>query len=297
MRREFCSFPKYFRIEEILRNQDRLQTLFEEEGVMAAYLFGSLAEGGVGGDADIAVLFERYSFEAYEDLYEALCRLLKADNIDLIPLNRTPLPLRRRILLKGILLYERTPGITTRLLEALLADWEDYLHLTAVLRTSLRARIQGGDTMSGRRVDRERVEISLSKLDEMVTELAHRREAFHSFDEFMAERDQRELCVHYLRIALECVLDICRHFVAVKGASLAEIDTTNLIELAGEKGLMPPSFARRIRGMAGMRNAIVHIYWKLDYAAIYQMLTERLGDFQEFSRHVWAFLEGESATS
>lgn len=263
----------------------------------AAYLFGSLAEGGVGGDADIAVLFERYSFEVYEDLYEALCRLLKADNIDLIPLNRTPLPFRRRILLQGILLYERTPGITTRLLEALLTEWEDYLHLTAVLRTFLRARIQGGDTMSGRRVDRERVEISLSKLDEMVTELAQRREAFRSFDEFMANRDQRELCVHYLRIALECVLDICRHFVAVKGASLAEIDTTNLIELAGEKGLMPPLFARRIRGMAGMRNAIVHIYWKLDYAAIYQMLTERLGDFQEFSRHVWAFLEGESTTS
>ncbi len=83
----------------------------------------------------------------------------------------------------------------------------------------------------------------------------------------------------------------------MKGASLAEIETTNLIELAGEKGLMPPSFARRIRGMAGMRNAIVHIYWKLDYTAIYQMLTERLGDFHEFSRYVWAFLEGESATS
>lgn len=207
---------------------------------MAAYLFGSLAEGGVGGDMDIAVLFERYSFEAYEGLYEALCRLLKADNIDLISLDRAPLPLRRRILLQGILLYERTPGITTRLLEALLADWEDYLHLTAVLRTSLRARIQGGDTMSGRRVDRERVEISLSKLDEMVGELAQRREAFHSFHEFMAERDQRELCVHYLRIALECVLDICRHFVAAKGASLAEIDTTNLIELAGKRDSCRP---------------------------------------------------------
>ncbi|MBI3988695.1 MAG: nucleotidyltransferase domain-containing protein, partial [candidate division NC10 bacterium] len=201
MRREFCSFPKEFRLEEILQNRDRLQTLFQEGGVAAAYLFGSLAEGRLGGDVDIAVLFERYSFEAYEDLYEALCRLLKADNVDLIPLNRTPLPLRRRILLQGILLYERIPGITTRLLEALLADWEDHLHLTAVLRTFLRARIQGGYNMSGRRVDRERVELSLSKLDEMAAELAQRREAFPSFDEFMAERDRRELSVHYLRIA------------------------------------------------------------------------------------------------
>ena len=103
--------------------------------------------------------------------------------------------------------------------------------------------------------------------------------------------DTRELCVHHLRIALESVLDVCRHFLAVKGVSLAELDTTNLIELAGEKGLLEPSFARKIRGMAGMRNAIVHVYWRLDYEAIYRAVTEGLHDLDEFARQVRDYLE------
>ena len=98
------------------------------------------------------------------------------------------------------------------------------------------------------------------------------------------------LCVHYLRIALESVLDICRYFLAVVGVSLTELDTTNLIELAGEKGLLEPAFACRIRGMAGMRNAIVHVYWRLDYRAIYGAVTEQLADFDEFARQVQASL-------
>ena len=92
--------------------------------------------------------------------------------------------------------------------------------------------------------------------------------------------DTRELYVHYLRIALEAVLDICRHFLAVVGVNLAGLDTANLIELAGEKGLLEAAFAHRIRppawglwpggGMAGMWYAIVHVYWRLDYQAIYR---------------------------
>jgi uncharacterized protein YutE (UPF0331/DUF86 family) len=121
--------------------------------------------------------------------------------------------------------------------------------------------------------------------------MAHLRrlcQRFASFEEFQVDIDTRELCVHHLRIALEAVLDICRHFLAVVGISLTELDTTNLIELAGAKGLLEPTFARQIRGMAGMRNAIVYIYWRLDYQAIYQVVTGQLTDFDEFARQVRA---------
>lgn len=141
-----------------------------------------------------------------------------------------------------------------------------------------------------KRVDPERVAGYLSALDEAVAHLQRLQGRFTSFEEFRSEVDTRELCVHYLRIALESVLDICRHFLAVVGVSLAEPDTTNLIELAGEKGLLGPAFARRIRGMAGMRNAIVRVYWRLDYQAIYQAVTEQLADFDEFARQVRIYL-------
>jgi uncharacterized protein YutE (UPF0331/DUF86 family) len=142
-------------------------------------------------------------------------------------------------------------------------------------------------------VNRERVESYLSALDEAVMQLRRLGERFTSFEKFHLDVDTRELCVHYLRIALESVLDMCRHFLAVVGVSLAELDTTNLIELAGEKGLLEPAFAQRVRGMAGMRNAIVHVYWRLDYQAVYQAVTGGLADFDEFARQVRAYLNSE----
>ncbi|MDI6793271.1 MAG: DUF86 domain-containing protein [bacterium] len=48
-----------------------------------------------------------------------------------------------------------------------------------------------------------------------------------------------------------------------------------------------------MKGMAGMRNAIVHVYWNLDYQAIYKAVTEKLTDFDEFARRVEEFLERE----
>ena len=147
--------------------------------------------------------------------------------------------------------------------------------------------------MDRRTINPARVETRLSTLDEAVAQLERLGERFESFETFKADVDTRELCVHYLRIALESVLDICRHFLAVAGVSLAEIDTTNLIVLAGEKGLLTPDFARSIRGMAGMRNAIVHVYWRMDYEAIYRSITQELGDFDEFARQVQAYLRNQ----
>ena len=98
------------------------------------------------------------------------------------------------------------------------------------LATLFGSTVKGGGT--------PRVETLLSTLDEAMGQLRRLGGRFASFEEFKADVDTRELCVHYLRIALESVLDVCRHFLAVVGVSLAELDTTNLIELAGEKGLL-----------------------------------------------------------
>ena len=147
--------------------------------------------------------------------------------------------------------------------------------------------------MAERLLNRERVDALISSLDEAVGRLRQLQTRFASFDQFMTDVDTRDLCVHHLRIALESVLDVCRHFLAVVGVSLAELDTTNLIVLAGDKGLLDATFARHIRGMAGMRNAIVHVYWRLDNEAIYQAVTERLVDFDEFARQVQHYLAEE----
>ncbi len=140
--------------------------------------------------------------------------------------------------------------------------------------------------MAERRIDQQRVESYRSTLDEAVAHLQRLCGRFTSFEECSIDIDTRELCVHDLRIALEVVLDICRHVLAVVGMSLTELDTTNLIELAGIKGLREPVLARHIRDMVGMRNAIVHVSWGLDYEAIYRAVMEQCSDLAACGRQV-----------
>lgn len=43
--------------------------------------------------------------------------------------------------------------------------------------------------------------------------------------------------------------------------------------------------------MTGMRNAIVYVYWRLDYRAIYRAIADQLADFDKFARQVRTHLD------
>jgi uncharacterized protein YutE (UPF0331/DUF86 family) len=289
MLRELCSFPAAFRLEDILQQRETLAGIFKAMQVRLAYLYGSLLEGR-GQDADFAVLFDNYSFTQHQDLYEGLCRILKADNIDLVPLNRASFALKKRVALSGLVIYEACPAAVSDFLEEMLTQLEDHRLFVTLAHAEVEKRIKGGISIASRKVDAERVTSYLSRLDDVVARLTDLKSNFTSFEDFMAQVDHRELSVHYLRIALESMLNVCRHFLAVTGVSLDHVHTTNLIELAGENGLLPTDFSRKIQSMVGMRNAIVHVYWNLDYAAIYEAVS-RLSDFDDFARYVLQFLQ------
>jgi uncharacterized protein YutE (UPF0331/DUF86 family)/predicted nucleotidyltransferase len=272
---------------------ERLAEVCRQDGIQLASLFGSVLEGKPARDVDVAVLFREYSFDHYLQMLECVQRALGTVKIDLVALNRANAALKLSALLQGEIIFTEHESTQADIVGEALFEYEDFRHFVAEFRQVLQGRCQEGLSMVKRTMNRTRVETHLSALDEAVAQLNRLQGRFASLEEFKADVDTRELCVHYLRIALESVLDICRHFLAVVGVSLTEIDTTNLIELAGEKGLLTPTFAHKIRGMAGMRNAIVHVYWRLDYEAVHQTIAQNLGDFDEFARQVQAYLGKE----
>lgn len=279
-------------------SREHLAEVLGDRGIRFVILFGSALNKEEPRDVDIAVYLDRNGFEIYNTLRERLAEALgvKSDDLDLVVLNRANPRFKLEAGLKGLPLFTAGLEVLTDFIAEALFEYEDYKRFKREYTQLLGQRVEKGLSMAERKLDRERVEGYLSKLDESVARLVELRKRFSSFEEFMRDVDTRELCVHHLRIALECVLDICRHFLATVGVSLAEVDTTNLIELAGEKGLIEPGFARRIRGMAGMRNAIVHVYLRLDYEAIYEVISRRLEDFDEFARQVKRYLDREASS-
>jgi len=67
----------------------------------------------------------------------------------------------------------------------------------------------------------------------------------------------------------------------------------SIIDKLGERGIIPSEFAKSIRGMAGLRNILVHEYVDLDLKKIYEILQNRLGDFYNFMKYVNRFISRE----
>ncbi len=95
--------------QDIEKRLENLAPLFEKEGVLLAYLFGSLAQEDEKlsrprppGDVDLAILTKEGP--AY-DLFEAIADVLGTDRLDLVDLRKASPVLRFEILRSGRPIY------------------------------------------------------------------------------------------------------------------------------------------------------------------------------------------------
>lgn len=94
---------------------------------------------------------------------------------------------------------------------------------------------------------------------------------------------------HGLQLAIQVILDTGNHILAVVGEQAVD-EYADVIDKLGERGVLPVEFARAIRGMAGVRNILVHEYAAVDMEKIYDILQNRLEDFKRFAGHVERYL-------
>jgi predicted nucleotidyltransferase len=82
----------------------RLIPLFEREGVLLAYLFGSLSRGEQAHDVDLAILTQgKPAFQ----LRTAITEALQTERVDLVDLSRASPVLRFEVIRAGRPLYAR----------------------------------------------------------------------------------------------------------------------------------------------------------------------------------------------
>jgi uncharacterized protein YutE (UPF0331/DUF86 family) len=134
---------------------------------------------------------------------------------------------------------------------------------------------------------------------EMICRRLHALEAYTSELERLASTLSRTdfdgavgtqwMVEHGLQLAIECMLDIGNHLIASKGLGSPQ-SYREVIEVLGQRGILPPDFVERIRGMSGFRNILVHDYLAVDVAIVWNMLHTGPAQFREFIRLVSAHL-------
>jgi uncharacterized protein YutE (UPF0331/DUF86 family) len=131
-------------------------------------------------------------------------------------------------------------------------------------------------------LDRERILAKIDELDGYLRELSQISPA--SFDEYK-KIEKKRACERLLQISIETVIDISHLLVTGLRLGLpAEED--DLFEKLARTGIISQSTKEMVKRMKGFRNILVHGYGDADDRIVFEMATERLGDFEAFKKEV-----------
>jgi len=143
-------------------------------------------------------------------------------------------------------------------------------------------------------IDRQTICRRLHALEAYTVEL-ERLGATLSRETFDAQLSAQWMVEHGLQLAIECVLDIGSHLVA--GEQLGSPQSyREVIELLGERSVLPGDFVGRTRGMPGFRNILVHDYLAVDPSVVWEMLHTGPAQFREFIGHIAAHIRAVSGS-
>mgnify|MGYP005813798033 CR=1 FL=1 len=102
---------------------------------------------------------------------------------------------------------------------------------------------------------------------------------------FLAHPDRIGNAKYHFVIAIECCIDIANHIIASENFRFPK-DNADSSTVLIEEGVLPQALRESFRDMARFRNRLVHIYWEVDDARVYDYLQTALVDFHSFARAV-----------
>lgn len=104
-------------------------------------------------------------------------------------------------------------------------------------------------------------------------------------DQFLGDQDTMDIACYRLLVAIEASLALCYHVSARRLLKVPE-EYAECFELLRTAGIIHSELCERLQKMARFRNLLVHVYWKLDYGQVHDVIQNRLGDLRDFAAAV-----------
>jgi uncharacterized protein YutE (UPF0331/DUF86 family) len=124
-----------------------------------------------------------------------------------------------------------------------------------------------------------------------IEESVRRLERFHglSREQFLADQDGLDIACYRLLVAIEAALALCYHVSAKRERKVPE-EYAECFLILRDAGVLHAELAGRLQQMARFRNLLVHMYWKIDYGRVFEVVRDYLRDLQEFAGVVSSLL-------
>lgn len=110
-----------------------------------------------------------------------------------------------------------------------------------------------------------------------------------TWTQFRDDIDVQDIVSHNLQLAIQICINISSHIIADEDW---EVPTSfgNTFRILSNHKVISPEMADIMASMAGFRNVLIHEYEDVDLKKVYEILTNRLSDFEDFSRQIIKYL-------
>lgn len=110
-----------------------------------------------------------------------------------------------------------------------------------------------------------------------------------SQDKFLADSNFYDAAKYNLIVAVEALIDLCNHIIAQERLGKPE-EYADVLRIIGDRLSLDADFIIKLEKMAKFRNLIVHLYWKVDNAEVYNILKNNLDDFDLIKKALTGYL-------
>ena len=106
-----------------------------------------------------------------------------------------------------------------------------------------------------------------------------------SKEEFLKDSDMQDIACYRLLIAIEASLNLCYH-VAAKKLKKVPGEYAECFTFLVDAKIIDPELGSRLQRMARFRNLLVHMYWKVNFDTLYEIIQNQLDDLRHFSQMI-----------
>lgn len=271
----------------LFEKQSRLNQLFVQSPVNAAYLAGNLsnrASFGQLSDIDIAILLmDQIKSDQFLDyqlyFFSELAKRLESDTIDVVILNQASMLLKLQVIKYGQILFTRDEKQRVSFETKAVMDYLDFKKFDDMQNHALSRRLYGQVLP----IDKELVERQLGQLHNAVTILTDLAKTKR--EEFVADYHIFGLAERYLQLAIEACLHICGTLVASFGLRRPE-GYHELLSIVAAQEIIPRTLAYRLEILTNLRDALLHDPSTLNRDLLYEYLQQRLSDVESFAETI-----------
>lgn len=271
----------------LFEKQNRLNQLFAQSPVNAAYLAGSLSNRASFGhlsDVDIAILLmDQIKADQFLDyqlyFFSELAKRLESDSIDVVILNQASLLLKLQVIKSGQILFSRDEKQRISFETKAVMDYLDFKKFDEIQNQALSRRLY--DQML--RIDKELVQRKLQQIRDAVFILQDLGTTPR--EKFTTDYHVYGLAERYLQLAIEACLQTCSTLVATFGLRRPESHHDLLSIVAGQQ-IIPRTLAFRLELLTNLRDALISEPNELNRDLLYDHIQQRLGDLNEFIEHI-----------